>query len=83
MRFIWLKQLIGVVFKNFLFQKSNFVQSITIYNINILIVLISSFFNKLVQENTNTGKDVKTSNPMIFIQAYTIMATAFITSSVY
>lgn len=36
--------------RNLLYQKSIFTQAVIIYNINILIVLISSLFNSLFQD---------------------------------
>ena len=66
-----------------LFHKSTFLQSLLIYNINILIVLISRLFNNLFKNNLDTGATIKEDNPMMLLQGYTIMATAFITLAVY
>jgi hypothetical protein len=84
----WLKQVIGVFIKNLLYQKSIFVQSVILYNINIFIVLISKFFNSFFREHmpidpTQAAPAMKDENPMMLLQGYTIMATAFITVAVY
>jgi len=45
-----LRQVFGITLRNLLYQKSIFTQAVIIYNINILIVLISSLFNSLFQD---------------------------------
>jgi hypothetical protein len=59
-------------------------QSIILYNINIIIILLSSFFNKIIL-NSIDGKNINTNktSPIIIIEGYIIMATAFIGCSVY
>ena len=83
-------QVFGVFIKNFYFHKSIFLQSIVIYNINILIVLIASFFNQFVSkyltEKIAEGQAQESNNQNMSIQlmqGYFIMATAFIHSPVY
>lgn len=41
-------QIVGVILKNVYYHKSIFLQSVILYNINILVVLISMFFNNFV-----------------------------------
>lgn len=49
----WCFQLWGVIIKNIYFNKSILLQSIIIYNINILILLISDFFNQFLGQYLN------------------------------
>lgn len=83
-------QLWGVYLKNIYFHKSIFLQSFIIYNINILIIVIATFFNKFVSEYINTNVASSggpapnpNNNAINIMQGYLIMATAFIHSPVY
>lgn len=60
-------------------------QALLLYNINILIVLISNFFNSTLSsaiEGANK-KGPSEPNPMMLLQGYTVMAAIFISLPVY
>ena len=89
-------QFFGVILKNIYFRKSILLQSILIYNINIVIILLTmvftNFMAKYISEVTSQvpGADgapppppPKTNLGMQILQGYFIMATAFIHSPVY
>jgi hypothetical protein len=84
-KFRWPKQLLGVIFKNLLYHKSVFTQAMLIYNMNIVIVFISAFFNHLFKGALpEDGKNAASGpNPMMLLQGYAIMASAFISLPVY
>lgn len=73
--------------KNIYFHKSILLQSCIIYNINIIILLISNFFNMFLSQymskETEVPNNAKNTSNINVVQGYLIMATAFIHLPVY
>lgn len=70
--------------RSLLYQKSVFAQAIIIYNINIIVILITTLMNTLLSDLFASQPSAPTGpNPMVLLQGYTIIASAFIGLPVY
>jgi hypothetical protein len=60
-------------------------QALLLYNINIIIVLISNFFNSTISSAIGGVEKKGPSEPniMMLLQGYTVMAAIFISLPVY
>jgi hypothetical protein len=75
---------VGVFLRSLLYQKSVFAQAIIVYNLNILVILITLLMNTLLSDLFASQPRAPTGpNPMVLLQGYTIMASAFIGLPVY
>jgi hypothetical protein len=78
------RQVVGVTLRSVLFQKSVFMQAVLIYNATILVVLISALFNSLFQDVLpDEARRPSGPNPIMLLQGYAMMSTAFIALPVY
>lgn len=72
-----------MLLKNLYYHKSIFTQSIIIYNINIIVILLSKLVNNIFSKTASTSTQNPQNNYFMLLSGYSIMATAFISLPVY